>query len=92
MAVGTAGEWTQDQSIAFEAARECLSDMIAIVSGEIAAAEQQHPRDEAALAKLIARQAALALEREDLRLTDDEGVFRVRSEYGPIVRAHRARR
>lgn len=77
--------WTQDQAIAFEAARECIGHLIAIRISEL---HTGSPAPERA-AELEADLARLQAERRALRLTDEAEIARVREEYGAQVRAWR---
>ena len=83
-------KWTQDQAIAFEAARECITDMMGICSAAIAAEESCAHPDPARLADLEAELTRLAAERAVLTVLDEERVAAVRGTYGPRIRAHRA--
>ncbi len=80
-------KWTQDQAIAFESARECITHLIALCSGDIAALESQvEPRDDAAITTLKQWQDALAEDLRTLRLHDVARVAWIRSEYGRRAR------
>lgn len=84
-------KWTQDEAIAFECAKECITDMIGICSSEIADEEEQPHPDQAKIAELEARMFALAIERRDLTLKDQERIAKVRTEYGTYIRNYRSR-
>ncbi|MBQ0961638.1 hypothetical protein KAK06_22045 [Ideonella sp. 4Y11] len=77
--------WTQEQAIAFEAARECIGHLIAIRISEL---HTSSPAPERA-AELEADLARLQTERRALRLTDEAEIARIREEYGAQVRAWR---
>jgi hypothetical protein len=77
--------WTQDQAIAYEAARECIGHLIAIRISEL---HTGSPAPERA-AELEADLARLQAERRALRLADEAEIARVREEYGAQVRAWR---
>jgi len=82
--------WTQDEAIAFECARECINDMMAICSSEIADEEkQEHPNQEK-IAMLEARRFELAMERRKLTLKDKKQIATVRKEYGTWIRNYRS--
>lgn len=82
--------WTQDQAIAFEAARECITEVIAICAAAAEAEASQIKPDAQRLAELGDELQQLARERAGLRIHDDDQVATVRAVYGARVRAHRA--
>jgi hypothetical protein len=84
-----APQWTQDQAISFEAARECLSDVIAICIARIADEETKSVPDVVRLTSLEDELASLIAKRQALRLADAESVANVRAVYGAQVRAYR---
>lgn len=83
-------KWTQDEAIAFECARECITDMIGICCTEIYDEERLPAPDTGRLVKLKKLVADLARERTALTLTDQDKIATIRREYGAQVRAHRA--
>lgn len=83
-------KWTQDQAIAFECAREVITDMMAICTGRIAEEAAKEAPDTDRLAALRADRSKLAQERGALHVADHADVARIRAEYGAIVRAWRA--
>lgn len=78
--------WSQDDAIAFEAARECLTDVMAIVSAELHAPGLSADRENFLSAQL----AVLHRERAALAVGDRERVAAVRRAYGKQVRGYRA--
>lgn len=74
--------WTQEEAIAFECARECITHMMAICSGAL----HDNPSDERR-AELVAERNRLAVEQRTLRLKDHAEIARIRTEYGAIIRA-----
>jgi hypothetical protein len=80
-------KWTHKQSIAYECAREVITDMMAYCSHWIAEESAKEAPDADRLAQLRADRSKLARERSSLRVTDDAEVARIRTEYGAIVRA-----
>ena len=82
-------QWTQDEAIAFECAREVITDMMAIQTGQIA--EEAHKPTPSAdrLASLRAERSKLAKERAALHVEDLADIARIRTEYGAVVRAWR---
>lgn len=83
-------EWTQEEAIAFECAREVITDMMAIHSGQIAEEEAKSRPDPNRLAQLRAERTRLARERTELHVHDYADIARIRAVYGGAVRAHRA--
>lgn len=73
--------WTQDEAIAFECARECITHMIAICTGEL----HDDPSDERR-AELVAERGRLLGEQRTLRLKDHAEIARIRTEYGAAIR------
>lgn len=82
-------KWTQDQAVAFEAARECLTDMMSICSAAIEAEEAKASPDPVRLTQLEQDLADLARERAALTVHDEARIAVIRSEYGARIRAHR---
>lgn len=74
-------KWTQDEAIAFECARECITHMIAICTGEL----HENPSAERR-AELVAERSRLAGEQRTLRLKDHAEIARIRTEYGAAIR------
>lgn len=84
-------QWTQEQSVAFEAARECVTDMMGICSAAIAAEEAKPIPDAQRLAELEAELTRLTRERACLSIHDDVRIAGIRAAYGARIRAHRQR-
>lgn len=84
-------KWTQDEAIAFECARECITDMIGICSSAIFAEKEKAFPDQDQIEKLEARMFELVGERRDLRLKDHDPIAKIRAEYGAYIRAYRNR-
>lgn len=87
-----APSWTQDEAIAFEAARECMTDWMAILTGQIHAESYKANPDQTLVDSLRAEFSRLHAERADLHVNDSANVARVRAEYGALVRGWRANR
>lgn len=83
-------EWTQEEAVAFECARETITYLMAIQTGQIAAEASKQEPDAVRLASLRAERSRLAEERAALRVYDHADIARVRADYGAIIRAHRA--
>lgn len=82
--------WTQAEAIAFEAARECIGEVMAICSAELYREERRHAPDAERVTSLRTELAKLAAERAALRVNDVEQVATVRSVYGARVRDYRS--
>jgi len=81
-------EWTQDEAIAYECAREAINDLIGIKIGLVRKETDTENPDEELVAKLEEEITRLSRERTRLRLKDHANITRIRSEYGAIIRAH----
>lgn len=77
----------QGSAVAFECARECISDMMAIYTGRIAEEEAKPQPDRRQIDVMRAERSRLARERADLRLHDSAHVARIMDEYCLAVRA-----
>ncbi len=83
-------KWTQDEAIDFECAREVITDLQAILTGQIAEeGGKKHP-DAERLAALRAERSRLFRERGGLHVKDHDAIARVLTEYGALVRSWRA--
>ena len=82
-------KWTQEQAVAFECARECITDMMGIYSTKIAEEEGKTDPDRAVLTELENELTRLARERSSLTITDDERIATVRRQYGEVIRRFR---
>lgn len=83
-------KWTQTEAIAFECACECITDLRAILTGQIyEETNKEHP-DAERIARLRAERSELFRERAGLHVHDHVEVARVRVEYGSKIRAWRA--
>jgi len=81
--------WTQDEAIAFECAKEVISDLMGICSGKIAEEEASPYPDLRKIEKLEAERSVLFDERARLYLKDTFAIKRLNIEYGKKVREHR---
>lgn len=70
--------WTQEDAIAFESARECITHLMAICSADMT--DSRISCEE--LEGLRLRRSKLAAERAELRVSDTGAVARVRNVYG----------
>lgn len=83
-------KWTQDEAIDFECAREVITDLQAMLTGQIAEeGGKEHP-DAERLAALRAERSRLFRERGGLHVKDHDAIARVLTEYGARVRSWRA--
>ena len=80
----TAPLWSQDDAVAFESARECLGELIAILVGQAATLDAAG-RSSAGLESEI---LALAQERDRLSVQDTNRIAAIRRDYGRRVREH----
>lgn len=80
-------QWTQDEAIAFECAREAITHMIAIQSTEIADEAAKAYPDAERIANLSAERSRLVRERSALHVNDVVDIARIRVEYGAVVRS-----
>ena len=85
-------QWTQTEAVAYECAREVITDLMAIQTGQIAEESSKPDPDTARIEGLRAERSRLFLERADLRVNDSAEVARIRAEYGALVRSWRADR
>lgn len=83
-------KWTQSEAIAFECAREVITDLHAILTGQIVEECSKPQPDAERLISLSAERSRLFQERAGLRVKDHAEIARVRAEYGALVRASRA--
>lgn len=79
--------WSQDESIAFEAARDGITHVIAIHSAQIDAEACKPDPDAALVASLEAEISRLHVQRAALHVHDAAEIARVRSTCGAVVRA-----
>lgn len=79
---------TTERLAAFETAQETLGMMMSMRSRWMAEEEAKEAPDRAKIAEWASERDALADEELSLRFADTEGIRRVLTAYGPIVRAH----
>jgi len=82
-------KWTQDQAIAFECAREVITDMMAIQTALIAIETEKVDPDLEYLINLRIMRSKLSIERSALHVNDDAMINYIRGQYGAIVRSWR---
>lgn len=83
-------QWTQDDAINFECAREAITDLMGIQSGEIQLEENKPKPDQARIDGFKSELSRLFKERAALTVSNQAELTRVRSEYGVIIRSWRA--
>jgi len=80
-------QWTQEDVIAFESARECITHLMAIQSSLLYEEEKKSKPDQARIDGFKAELSRLLKERAALNVTNQTEIVRVRSECGARVRA-----
>jgi hypothetical protein len=83
-------KWTQDEAVAFECARECITDVMAICSAQIADEKSTANPNAARVQALEVELVRLAGERAKLRGSQADEIARIRDTYGKLIREHRA--
>lgn len=86
----TVAKWTQNEAVAFECAREVMTDMHAILTEQIFEESGKNSPNAERLASLRAERSRLLQERAALRVKDHAEIARVRAQYGAMVRSWRA--
>jgi hypothetical protein len=81
--------WTQDEAIAFECAKEAITDMMAICSSKIDKETRKPHPDQQCLSEL--KEMLFNLGREQIMLRGDDQVHiaEIRKKYGAEIRAYR---
>lgn len=74
--------WTQEESIAYECARDAIGAEIALISAKIHDELEQGRLDGMAMQKLKAERSRLFQERAKLRIKDHEKIARIRATLG----------
>ena len=82
--------WTQEQAIAFECAREVITDLSAICTARIYDELAKQTPDHGLVAALEEKITRLFNERRELTVGNQDEIAKVRREYGAEVRAWRA--
>lgn len=80
-------DWTQEEAVAFEAARECITHLSAIVNAEIHAEASKPVPDLQRMTLLEEESLKLFREGRALSLKGHAEIARVRREYGARIRA-----
>jgi vacuolar-type H+-ATPase subunit I/STV1 len=82
--------WTQEQAIAYECAREVITDLSAICTVRIYDEMTKQTPDHALVASLEEKITRLFKERRELTVGNQDAIAKIRHEYGSEVRAWRA--
>jgi len=85
-------QWTQEEAIDYECAREAITHARSICYSQIYKEEAKPQPDKALLAELRAEAGRLFEERRNLDPADHAEVARVRAKCGAFVRAWNAKR
>jgi hypothetical protein len=88
--VNSMQQWTQDQAVAFECARECIVELMAICSAELGDLDGQVDVCADHVNRQEQRLADLAAELRQLHLADTDNIERIRRDYGRQVREYRS--
>ncbi len=88
--VNSMQQWTQDQAVAFECARECIVELMAICSAELGDLDGQVDVCADRVNRQEQRLADLAAELRHLHLADTDNIERIRRDYGRQVREYRS--
>ncbi len=81
--------WTQEESIAFECAREVMNDIAGICSSLIAEEKAKAIPDLKRIEVLYQKRFNLLKERDAIHFDNKEKITKVRAEYGAKIRAYR---
>lgn len=91
----TTPDWTHEECVNYEVAREILTSLIGFRSLWIEREEALAQPDRSKIATWLGEMEAFARQQRGLQVTDRERVAQLRDEYGPIVKelvaAERAR-
>jgi hypothetical protein len=79
-------KWTQEEAIAYECARECITELMAIHTAELYHGSPTPGRHE----EIKAERRRLAAERSGLHVHDHAEIARIRRDYGERIREHMA--
>ena len=83
-------KWTAMEGLQYEAAIECISDVMSILTAQIWDEHKKKQPDEKKIAAWRQESDSLWDEQQSLDLHDHEHVARIRRVYGARARAHRA--
>jgi hypothetical protein len=83
--------WTQEQAVAFEAARECVTALMTAYSADLAHTEATYGENSEQPLLIDEKISVLFKERASLTPTDAQGVDHVFANYDPVVRKRLAK-
>ena len=75
-------EWTQEDAVAYEAACECITHMMAVYTSKMHDASISEIERE----EIKAKRSLLAQEKRELHVHEKEKIARIREEYGAVLR------
>ena len=81
-------KWTQDEAIAFEAAKECIGHWIAIFSEKISNEKKKDVPNLMFLKKLEGERGMACKERRKIPFDDPKKIASIRQHYGELVRRY----
>lgn len=81
-------QWTQDEAISFEAAKECIGHWIAIHTEQIFNEKNKNFPDLFILKKLTDERLRLCEERRTFNYLDKSMIEKIRGTYGPLILAY----
>ncbi len=81
-------KWTQDEAVAFECAREAITELMSIYTSRITRELARTVEDSELLKSLREERSRLAAERLALRVDQHADIARIRREYGAAIRAY----
>ena len=79
-------EWTQEEAVHYEVARECITDMIAVRSAWLEAERQKDAPNTASIERWADERKRYVEELRALSIRDPENSNRVCREYGPELK------
>ena len=81
--------WTQEESIAFECAKEAMNDIAGICSSLIAKEKAKPTPDLKRIEELYHKRLSLLEERDAIHFYDKDKIAKVRRDYGEKIKAYR---
>lgn len=82
--------WTQEESIAFECAKEVMNDIIGICSCLLGVEQKKASPNLSRMAELEQKRYDLLKERDAICWNDTAKIAHIRREYGAKIRAYRS--
>ena len=81
--------WTQEESIAYECARETMNDMVAICSSLVAQEKKKADPDLQRIASLYGERLTFLKERDSINLHDQATIQKIFNNYGSKIKDYR---